>query len=237
MAVYVYSIVGKKHPLRLDGVTGIGEPPSELRTVTEASLCAVVSDAPDDLRPKRRDLTAHQEVQNRLMADGAVLPLRFGLTAEDDEAVRAALEASATEYADKLQALDSCTEYHLKVSQDEDALLRQILADSSEARDLNDEIRSGAAGPDTSLALGELVAKEVQARQDALATGVVEALRPFARDQEISQPTGGDFLSVSFLVSEDQDELFLTTELSLANQMGDEFQFRLHGPLPPYSFV
>lgn len=146
MAVYVYSIVGKRHPLRLDGVTGIGEPPSELRTVTEGSLCAVVSDAPDDLRPKRRDLTAHQEVQNRLMADGAVLPLRFGLTAEDDEAVRAALEASATEYVDKLQALESCTEYHLKVSQDEDALLRQILADSSEARELNDEIRSGAAG-------------------------------------------------------------------------------------------
>jgi hypothetical protein len=25
--------------------------------------------------------------------------------------------------------------------------------------------------------------------------------------------------------------------LSLANQMGDEFQFRLNGPLPPYSFV
>ncbi|MET8439195.1 GvpL/GvpF family gas vesicle protein [Streptomyces sp900116325] len=237
MAVYVYSIVGDKHPLHLDGVTGIGESPSELRMITEGPLRAVVSDAPDDLRPKRRDLTAHQGVQNRLMADGTILPLRFGLTAEDDEAVRAALEAHATEYVDKLQALEGCAEYHLKASEDEEALLRQILEDSSEARELNDDIRNGAAGPDAPLVLGELVAKEAQARQNALATGVVEALSAFAREQEISQLTGGDFLSASFLVSEDQDELFLTTELSLANQMGDEFQFRLHGPLPPYSFV
>ncbi|WP_392675007.1 GvpL/GvpF family gas vesicle protein [Streptomyces sp. LN785] len=237
MAVYVYCIAGEKHPLHLDDVTGVGEPPSQLRTVTEGSLRAVVSDAPAGLRPKRRDLTAHQDVQNRLMADGTVLPLRFGLTAEDDEAVRVVLEERAGEYVDRLQALESCAEYHLKVSQDEEALLRQILEDSDEARALNDEIRSGTAGPDTPLALGELVAREVQARQEALAAGVVEALRPFARDQETSQPTGSDFLSASFLVAEEQDELFLTTELSLANQMGDEFQFRLHGPLPPYSFV
>ncbi|MFF2324460.1 MULTISPECIES: GvpL/GvpF family gas vesicle protein [unclassified Streptomyces] len=237
MAVYVYSIVGEKHPLHLDSITGIGEPPSTLRTVTEGPLRAVVSDAPEDLRPKRRDITAHHEVQNRLMADGAVLPLRFGLTAEDDEAVRAALEARAAEYVERLQTLEGCTEYHLKVAQDEEALLRQILRDSDEARQLNRDIRSGGAGPDASLALGELVANEVQARQDALAKGVIEALRPLAREQEISQPTGSDFLSASFLVAASQEEGFLTTELSLANQMGDEFDFRLNGPLPPYSFV
>ncbi|MEU0391587.1 GvpL/GvpF family gas vesicle protein [Streptomyces sp. NPDC006208] len=237
MAVYVYSIAEESHPLRLDDVTGVGEPPSELRTVTAGALCAVVSDAPDDLRPKRRDLNAHQQVQDRLMKDGTVLPLRFGLTAPDDDAVRAALEERGAEYADRLRALKGCAEYHLKVMQDEEALLRQILEASSEARQLNDEIRRGTAGPDAPLALGELVAQEVQARQEALAAGVVEALRPFSREEDSSQPTGSDFLSVSFLVPDDQEELFLATELSLANQMGDEFQFRLNGPLPPYSFV
>ncbi|MFE7775213.1 GvpL/GvpF family gas vesicle protein [Streptomyces sp. NPDC057445] len=237
MAVYVYSIAGEEHPLRLEGVTGVGDPPAALRTVTEGSLHAVVSDAPADLRPKRRDVTAHQEVQDRLMADGTVLPLRFGLTAEDDEAVRVALKDQAAEFMDRLQALEGCAEYNLKVSQDEEALLRQVLEDSIVARELNDEIRSGTAGPDASLALGELVAGEVQARQEALATGVIEALRPFAREQEVSQPTGNDFLNVSFLIGEDQEEMFLTTELSVSNQMGEDFEFRLNGPLPPYSFV
>lgn len=237
MAVYIYSIADKSHPLRLDGIAGVGDPPSELRTVTAGPLCAVISEAPDDLRPKRRDLTAHQEVQNRLMEDGTVLPLRFGYTAPDEESVRTVLEERGGEYAERLRALEGCVEYHLKVLQEEEALLRQILEESSAARELNDRIRSGEGGPELPLQLGELVTHEVQARQEALAAGVVEALRPFARDQESSQPTGGDFLSVSFLVAEEQEELFLTTQLSLANQMGEEFQFRLNGPLPPYSFV
>ncbi|MEU2158341.1 GvpL/GvpF family gas vesicle protein [Streptomyces sp. NPDC019396] len=237
MAVYIYSIVGKQHPLRLDGLSGVGEGGAQLRTVSAGQLTAVVSDAPEDLRPKRRDLGAHQEVQQRLLSDGTVLPLRFGLLAADDEAVRLVLEESADAYVDRLGALDGCVEYHLKASQDEEALLRQILEENDDARRLNEEIRSGRAGPDAPVSLGELVAHEVQARQEALATGVVEALRPFARLHESSQPTGNDFLSVSFLVHHDQDESFLTTELSVAGQMGDDFDFRLSDALPPYSFV
>jgi hypothetical protein len=66
---------------------------------------------------------------------------------------------------------------------------------------------------------------------------VVEALRPFAREANASSLTGADFLGASFLVSRDEEELFLTTELSLAHQRGDDFDFRLNGPLPPYSFA
>ncbi|MBJ7903072.1 GvpL/GvpF family gas vesicle protein [Streptomyces sp. DSM 110735] len=237
MAVYIYSVTGKQHPLRLDGLRGVGEEPSGLRAVTAGALSAVVSDAPDNLRPKRRDIGAHQEVQERLMADGTILPLRFGLVAADDDAVRAALEERADEYTERLRALEGCSEYHLKATQDEDSLLRQILEESSAARELNDAIRAGTADVGAPVRLGEMVAREVQARQEALATGVVEALRPFARDVDSTQPTGEDFLSVSFLVPEDQEEAFLTTELSVAHQLGDDLDLRLHGPLPPYSFV
>ncbi|MFI9389652.1 GvpL/GvpF family gas vesicle protein [Streptomyces bauhiniae] len=237
MGVYVYSVTDKQHPLRLDDLRGVGESPGPLRAVTAGSLCAVVSDAPEDLRPKRRDVGAHQQVQERLMADGTVLPLRFGLVAASDDEVRAALEERAEEYADRLRELEGCTEYHLKVAQDEDSLLRQILTESSAARQLNDEIRNGSDDPSAPMRLGELVAQEVQARQEALAAGVVEALRPFARDVDSSQPTGSDFLSVSFLVADDQEEAFLTTELSVAHQLGEGLDFRLNGPLPPYSFV
>ncbi|MEU8980925.1 GvpL/GvpF family gas vesicle protein [Streptomyces sp. NPDC048309] len=237
MAVYIYSITGKQHPLHVDDLHGVGEPPAALRTVTAGPLSAVVSDAPEDLRPKRRDIIAHQEVQQRLMADGTVLPMRFGLLATDDEDVRLALEQNAEDYTDKLRVLEGCVEYHLKASQDEDALLRQILLESDVARELNESIRGGTAAPEAPVRLGELVAQEVQARQEALAAGVVEALRPFARQLESSQPTGSDFLSTSFLVNGEQEERFLTAELSVAHQLGDDFTFRLNGPLPPYSFV
>ncbi|MEU9343648.1 GvpL/GvpF family gas vesicle protein [Streptomyces sp. NPDC048278] len=237
MAVYVYSITSRDHPMRLDGVHGVGEPPGTLRTVTAGALCAVVSDAPDGLRPKRRDVLAHQEVQERLMADGAVLPLRFGMTTESDETVRAALADRAGEYQERLRNLAGTTEYNLKASWEEEPLLRRILRESDEARDLNAAIRDGSGTPQMSLALGELVAREAEVRQQALAKGIVEALHPYVRDESFAPPGGHDFLSVSFLVRADQEEMFLATEISLANQLGEECEVRLRGPLPPYSFV
>ncbi|WP_406835959.1 GvpL/GvpF family gas vesicle protein [Streptomyces sp. AHU1] len=236
MAVYIYSITTKDHPLRLDGLEGVGPSSPPLRTVTAGPLCAVVSDAPEELRPKRRDIGRHQEVQQRLLEDGTVLPLRFGYTAPDENAVKQALEERGDEYADRMRRVEGCVEYNLKASQDEDMLLREILTESEAARRLNDEIRAGTAEPDAPLRLGEMVAGEVQARQESLASGVIEALRPFSQEIDSSPPTGEDFLNVSFLVNDEQEELFLATELSLTHQMGEGFEFRLNGPLPPYSF-
>ena len=237
MSVYVYSIVATTHPQGLEGLDGVGKPPSTLRTVQSKELSAVVSDAPEELRPKRRDLAAHQAVQERLMADGTVLPLQFGFTTTDDEAVRAVLKERAEEFTERLEALEGCAEYHLKAAQDEDAMLRQILQESDEARSLNDQIKSGTGSPDLPMALGELVAQEVEARQQQLASVVLDALRGFAREESGSQATGNDFLSVSFLVERDNEKSFLAAEQDLAKELGEDFDLRLLGPLPAYSFV
>ncbi|MFF2746423.1 GvpL/GvpF family gas vesicle protein [Kitasatospora sp. NPDC058048] len=237
MAVYVYSITAADHARNLEGLVGVGPDPTALRAVSAGPLCAVVSDAPQELRPKRRDLMAHQAVQERLMAHGTVLPLRFGLTASDDDAVRAALAQHRDEYIQRLAELEGCAEYHLKASIDEDVLLRQILQESPQARQLNDAIKAGAGSPDLPLALGELVAQEVLARQEALASGITEALRPHARQERASDPTGEDFLNISFLVDDAHRELFLAAEKGIASELGADCDFRLNGPLPVYSFV
>ncbi|MFB7188362.1 GvpL/GvpF family gas vesicle protein [Streptomyces sp. NPDC056230] len=237
MAVYVYTIVARTHPQRLDGLAGVGDPPTELRTVHAETLSAIVSDAPQGLRPKRRDLGAHQVVQERLMADGTVLPLQFGFTTTDDDAVRTVLEQRAEQFLERLQALEGCTEYNLKAAQDETALLRQILRDSEEARRLNDEIRSGRGSPELPLALGELVAQEVQERENRAAEEIVESLRGFAREQRASQPRGDDFLNVSFLVDREEEKAFLAAEQDLAEELGSDYALRLRGPLAAYSFV
>ncbi|MFE9634096.1 GvpL/GvpF family gas vesicle protein [Streptomyces sp. NPDC006463] len=236
MALYVYSIIGASHPCRLDGLTGVGAEPGPLRTITAEQLCAVVSDVDEEIRPKRRDLAAHQEVQERLMADGTVLPLQFGYIAPDDQAVVDALQQRADAYLDALERLGGCAEYHIKASQDEEALLREILDDLPQARKLNDEIRAGDSDPRLPLQLGEIVATEVRGRQEALAAGLIQALVPFAREHAVRAPVDGDILNVSLLVHADQKEDFLAAEASLARQV-DGIDFRFAGPLPPYSFV
>lgn len=236
MAVYVYSIIAADHPARIDGLTGVGAEPPPLRLVKAGPLCAVVSDVEEEIRAKRRDLTAHQDVQSQLMADGTVLPLQFGYIAEDDQTVEGALQQREDHYLDALQRLQACAEYHVKASQDEEELLREILEESAQARLLNDRIRAGDTEPGLPLQLGELVAAAVRDRQEALAAGLIQALMPFAREHAVRAPADGDILNVSLLVPDDQKGAFLDAEGSLARQVNG-VDFRFAGPLPPYSFV
>lgn len=223
VTVYTYALTLRDHPLRLDGLSGVGAPPTPLRTVLAGPLCAVVSDVSEEPHPTERDIGAHHDVQQRLMEGGIVLPLRFGATALDDDAVRSALEEHADDYAERLRRLDGCVEYSLKAAQ--------------EARQPHDHIRDGEADSEAVSRPGELGVPDARPRLEALASGVTEAFRPFTREVKPGAPSGEDFLNVSFLVSSDQDELFIASEMSLAHQMGEDFDFRLHGPLPPYSFT
>ncbi|MET9855562.1 GvpL/GvpF family gas vesicle protein [Streptomyces sp. NPDC006450] len=238
MPLYVYSITAEDHPCRLDGAHGVGADPSALRTISAGPLKAVVSDVNQEIRPKRRDLTAHQEVQERLMADGTVLPLQFGYVAADDVAVSEALQSNAEGYLAALGRLQDCAEYHVRASQaDEAPLLKQVLEDLPEARDLNDRIRGGDRDPGLPIALGEMVAREVQARQEDLAASLSEALIPLSREHLLHPSSGSDFLNLSLLVPDEHKDNLRAAEADIARDIDGSVDLRFSGPLPPYSFV
>ncbi|MFE6710896.1 GvpL/GvpF family gas vesicle protein [Streptomyces sp. NPDC057695] len=237
MALYVYAITAADHPLDLDGLSGVGSEPAPVRAVASGPLCAVVSDVSETIRPKRRDLTVHNEVQEHLMRDGTLLPLQFGYTAPDESTVEQVLQKDAEGFLANLERLGGCAEYHVRASQDEEVLLRRILAEDADARALDARLRDGDTDPRLPLALGEMIATQVQAREEALASGLIEALVPFAREHAVRQASEPDFLNFSLLVPDDRREEFLTAEAQLAREIGEGVEFRLNGPLPPYSFV
>ncbi|WP_431683162.1 GvpL/GvpF family gas vesicle protein [Kitasatospora sp. KL5] len=236
MAVYVYAITADTHPAQLQEMTGVGSPPEELRVLAESGLKAVVSEAPEGLRARRRDLMAHQAVLEQLMDEGAVLPLRFGAVASDEQEVLGVLREQVDSYRERLAALDGCAEYLVKAACEEEALLRQILRDSAEARRLNEESRQ-SSDPAPKMRLGELLAGEIQARNRSAAAAAIEALRPLAREVYENEPAGNDFVSGSFLVEKTRQDDFRSAASELARLWGEDYTFRVHGPLPPYSFV
>ncbi|GGT08411.1 GvpL/GvpF family gas vesicle protein [Streptomyces chromofuscus] len=237
MTLYVYAITNDSHPLRLDDLKGVGDSPSELRVVRGDSLCAVVSDAPEDLSLARRNLEAHHTVQERLWSDGVTLPLGFGFVAQDEEAVRTVLEQGAEQYAQRLAELAGRVEFNVKGVQDEDTLLRQIVEESDRIRELNEATREGRGSPEQRIALGQLVAQEVQARQDALAERVVTTLRPLGDAENVSPPSQQYFVNASFLMADEKSQEFTDACARLSEQLPEGAELRLGGPLPPYSFA
>ena len=78
MSTYVYGFTGSSHPLSIDGMTGVGADAPTLRVLRCDDLAAVVSEAPESLRARRRDLETHHRILQRLGTAGTVLPMRFG---------------------------------------------------------------------------------------------------------------------------------------------------------------
>ncbi|MGA5064433.1 GvpL/GvpF family gas vesicle protein [Streptomyces exfoliatus] len=237
MSTYVYAITGATHPLRLDDLRGVGDPPSPLRAVRTEALTAVVSDAPPGLRAKRRDVMAHQGVLEALMADGATLPMRFGLLGPDDERVADVLGQEEPAYQQRLAELDGHVEYNLKAGRDEADMLRAVLAGSERARELNEVTRGGSGTHDDRVALGELVSHEVAARGEREAEDIVTLLGASATRATVATVGGNHFLNASFLVPAAHTAAFVQAVQAEADRRGGAYSFTLTGPLPPYSFV
>ncbi|MFH8798909.1 GvpL/GvpF family gas vesicle protein [Streptomyces sp. NPDC017936] len=237
MSTYVYGITERSHAALPEGLAGVGEPPLPVRVLTEGDLAAIVSDAPENLRPKRKDLLAHQNVLAEAGAEGCVLPMRFGSVAPDDKAVTGVLAERADHYAERLRALDGKVEYNVKATHVEEAVLHHVMAQSPELRALAESNRQAGGGTyEQRLQLGEMVAAAVQAREAQDAAEVRQTLEPLAASVSVGPESTGWLANVSFLVERDSAAAFAEAVDGLRREH-PHLDVRLNGPLPPYSFV
>ncbi|MGP3988794.1 GvpL/GvpF family gas vesicle protein [Streptomyces sp. 3N207] len=237
MSTYVYGITRTPAPPLRDGLTGVGEPPRAVRVLERDGLVAVVSDAPDDLRPKRRELLAHQQVLAEANAERVVLPMRFGSVSEDDATVGEVLVERAEHFLERLDTLEGKVEYNIKASHHQEAVLHVVMAEQPGLRAESEANRAAGGGSyEQKLALGEKVARAVQAREPLDAALLRRALEPLAAEVSEGPQSAGWLANLSVLVDrEAADEL-----LSAVEELGvsaPQLDLKVNGPLPPYSFV
>ncbi|MFI8851604.1 GvpL/GvpF family gas vesicle protein [Streptomyces sp. NPDC053499] len=232
--VYVYAIVHAGRSLPPEA-RGVGRPPASVRLLPVGELAAVVSDVPEDLRARRRDLMAHQDLLIRLGADAPVLPMRFGMVAEDTRTVTEAVAAAAATHLAALERLRDRTEMNLKATPAQsgieslvraDADLRRLLTDVRRRPSYEGNVRLGQAVADGLTRRATRAVEEALPRLTALADG-------FVRGPEVP----GCVLNGSFLVPAAASERFRAEVERTAAAHADQVELRLTGPLPCYSFV
>jgi hypothetical protein len=237
VSTYVYGITAASHPSLPENMGGVGEPSRPVRVLRAGDLAAVVSDAPDDLRPKRRELLAHQNVLAEAGAGGCVLPMRFGSVAPDDEAVTGVLVERADHYAERLRALDGRVEYNVKAHHVEEAVLHHVMAGNPEIRALAEANRlSGGGSYEQKIQLGEMVAAAVKDKEAEDAQVLERTLEPAADAVSVGPESTGWLANVSYLVERARAEEFLAAVERARTDM-PHLELRVNGPLPPYSFV
>ncbi|THA77127.1 GvpL/GvpF family gas vesicle protein [Streptomyces sp. A0642] len=232
--VYVYAIVRAATALP-HGAGGVGSPPAPVRMIRQGLLGAVVSDAPPQLRARRRDLLAHQDLLLRLSAEGPVLPMRFGMVAPDEGTVLQQVVSAESEHAATLDRLAGRTEINLKALPAQNAL-PALVAEEKNVRQLREAARRHP-GYEASLRLGEAIAAALTRRAATAGQRIARELASRARAVAAGPEVSGCALNMSFLVDHADADAFLGRARKFAEVHREHVELRLAGPLPCYSFV
>jgi len=221
---------------------GVGSPPAPVFASAVGDLAALVSEVDDreigeaaGVRALRRDMVAHSDVLNRVIATTTVLPVRLGVVLPNEAVlVNEILDPQYDELLKLLERLDGAVELTVRATYREEAVLREIIADQpSLARGAG-----GAASYSERIELGRRIARAVQAKRARDQDWLAQQLSALAREV-ILRPAPSDMtvLEASLLVDRNQLKRFDAAAAHVCAQLGTLIQWDCVGPLPPYSFA
>lgn len=255
-AWWAYCVVDSARAAKLAaGLSGI-HPGSAVEALVEGDLAALLSPVPlaeygderlrehlEDISWLERTARAHEAVQETVMRDAPLVPLRLCTIYRDRERIRHVLRAHAGLFAENLAAVQGCAEWGVKVFLDLERGLdhpapesssvaearrptgAQYLADRQRERD---QVR--AADEDCARCAGE-VHRAVAGVARADRANPVQ--RPEAHGREAEM-----ILNAAFLVEHTRVEDLQHTVLALQDRWAPEgLLVELTGPWPPYNFV
>jgi hypothetical protein len=238
VAEYVYGVVhASVKPPEETGIAG-----APLRLIASGSAAALVSELPeDDLRFGREEAMTHARVLEAALAQGTVLPMRFGVVVADSDEVRdRVLTGHADELTAQLDQLEGKVEMAVRAVYEEEPLMREIVASHPEIARRQQALRGQPEDATyyERIGLGELVAEAIERTREQDANTMLEILSPLALAVEIGEPTHERVaLSASFLVEREHVARFDDALEDVARGQSGRMRFKLTGPLPPHSFV
>jgi hypothetical protein len=149
------------------------------------------------------------------------------------------LAPRAEQLAGRLNALENKVEMQVKAIYAEEPLLRSILEEDPALAGLVRRTHSlpAAATHFERIRIGEAVAAAVQLRGAADADAMLKLLAPLTVAHVVSPPNHErSALNAAFLVERDTLEEFDRAVEAVSEQRAPDIEFKLIGPLPPYSF-
>ena len=209
--LYLYAITESNRIPAIPGLRG-----ASLKPVGQPGLLAIASEH-DELRLERDedDLWAHEQVVEELMGAGPVLPMRFGSSVADEEAVGAFLHLRRHALESAFERVRGAVELSVRLAIDPDPA------------------GPGEMATGTAYLLERL---EGERRQREMTARVHEPLSSLARASTSwsGEPRRGQW-KAAFLVSHDRVEAF-TEQVDRLDSELTGGAVVCTGPWPPYSF-
>ncbi|MFH1048306.1 MAG: GvpL/GvpF family gas vesicle protein [Patescibacteria group bacterium] len=190
-------------------------------------------------------ISIHEQINNRLIKDCDVVPMRFGMIVESREEVLNVLEKAYLQFKMSLAKVAGKNEFIVEAFWDEKNMLEKIARENTEVRRLQKEAasRGKILGFAYKIKLGKLIFDALESQRKEYIKDVLNFLRSYFSDFAAGKLLNKEILmNYSFLIEKEREPEFESALNQLAKKYSaksgkDELNFKYIGPMAPYSFV
>lgn len=189
----------------------------------------------------RRNLLGHEKVLEAVMENGhpTLLPLQFGLTAENWESVKADLIKPYEEGLKKLlKKLEGNREVSIKVFWNVNDELQLILADNESLRNQRDRLEGKQLSMDEVISIGQRIEQAIADHRQQIIEVFERALIPLAIDWvENDLLTESMIYNAAYLIPWDGESLFSQKVDQVDQELGGRLRIRYNNFTAPFNFA
>lgn len=234
---YVYAVIRQDDRRNLGG--------GGLTTVAHQGLAAVVQDK--DIKDYHRlpkaetigELISHQQIIEKIMEQFPVLPVKFGTILKNQAEIIAVLDAGYSFLDSTLRKIGDKIELDLVCFWNEPKAAQMAYQKSKKIRSWQQKItKKKQVTVEDKLALGKLAADYLAEKREKFKAQILTALKKHAVEScSHALADVNMLLNQAFLVEKKSRPAFNRALNQLDGKFDNLVNFRLVGPLPPYSFA
>jgi len=236
---YVYSFLRAKdqEAVIASKLKGIEE--ADIEVIVRHDLAVAVSPiVAKKIRPQRKFLAAHQDIVTYLSKHWSMLPVSFGLIADDIDQVHHILNSNRDILNEQIDRVDGQVEMTLSLKWTAENIPQYFVDRYPQLAEARSMIVAGEASRDDQIEMGRIFEKLLTAERSEHTQNFLDLLEPLSKEIDV-QPTRNesDVMRLACLIDRNTEADFSAAVYKAAELFSDEFAITFNGPWPPYSFV
>ncbi len=239
---YVYGIIdsGNETDFNIPGLSSS----SSVYTIADQDLSCVVSDyfgkefSSMSQEEVVRCLLGHQVVVEHAMTEHTVLPVKFGTVLTTSDEVRSLLSQGRSQFVDALAWIRDKVEIEVAATWDRRRILQEVSTEPEIILATKALVGNKQQTLQEQIQLGQMVTASMDRRRQSYRERMINFLMSVAVDVQPNALVSDKMvMNVAFLVEKANQEEFDSCLKQLNDLFHDQINFRIIGPLPPYSFT
>lgn len=235
---YIYCFA-RSDAIRNFATNGIDGKP--IFTISDNGVAAVVSDTPNaKLRPERKNLSAHNSVIKEVMRISTILPVSFGVVADNETSIKKILKLNHDSFAGQLKRLENKVEMGLRIAWDVENIFEFMVRKHRTLEIFRDTIflKPTGATQEEKLELGRMFETILNEDRERHRTTVQSILKNYCSEIKVNKPKDEKtVVKLACLVEKTKLEQFEKGVFEAAKLFDDNYAFDFNGPWAPHNFV